>query len=98
MIEKVKKVMTNTGIKNIPGANKLLIALNLMEKFRDFFSSKKTKEEKIKQLEEKHKKDMETVRKIEDMITKDPPKNEEEKIKKDKELKQYFDKLLRVER
>ena len=95
--KKLKKVFDT--VKKIPGVNKIpvvgraLSVLTAIGEVVDQFSSKK---DKIEKLEEKHKRNMETVRKIE-MITKDSPATKEEKIQKDERLKEYFDELLRNE-
>ena len=95
--KKLKKILNTVekipGVNKIPIVGRVLSVLTAIGKVVDQVTSKK---DKIKKLEEKHKKDMETVHKIE-MITKDSPTTKEEKIQKDERLKEYFDELLRGE-
>ena len=93
----LEKIVNN--VKKIPGVNKIPgvdYAIGVINTIGDFVDNYNSKKDKVKKLEEQHKKDMETVRKIE-IVTKDSPRNEKEKIQKDRELKQYFDELLRGE-
>ena len=87
IFDTVKKI---PGVSKIPGLD---YALNTFTAIVDFVDQSNSKKNKIKQLKERHKKDMATVHKIK-MEIKNPPKDEAEKIKKDKKLKQYFDRLL----
>ena len=99
MKEKLEKIIVN-NVKKIPVVNKIPglgdVIGGVANKIGDIIDSYNSKKDKVKKLEEQHKKDMETVRKIE-IVTKDSPRNEKEKIQKDRELKQYFDELLRGE-
>ena len=95
--KKLKKIF-NT-VKKIPGVNKIPVVgrvLSVVTAIGEIIDQVTSKKDKIKKLEEKYKKDMETVRKIE-MITKDSPATKDEKIQKDERLKEYFDELLRSE-
>ena len=91
LTEKKSEEILNEA-KKIPVLKQLIAGLNLIRKIMGLLGSKKAKEEKIKQMEEKHKKSMKVARKIE-TLTKNYPKNEDEKIKKDKKLREYFDSL-----
>ena len=96
MIKILNKVIdTSTSvIKNMGDGVETLG--NTIKKIGDTLESvfpQAAKQDKIEQLEEKHKKDMATVRKIK-KITKNFPITKEEKIQKDEKLKRYFDELL----
>ena len=87
IFDTVKKIPI---VNKIPGLNYVLNAATTIGTAIDQFNSKK---DKIKQLKEKHKKDMAIVQKIKS-LTKSPVKSEAEKVEKDKKLEKYFDQLL----
>ena len=86
ILDKVKKI---PGVNKIPGLNTVFGILTAAEELIDQFNSKK---DKIKKIKEKYKERRKIAGKIE-TLTESYPKNEEEKIKKEKELRKHFDDL-----